>query len=593
MKKVLALVLAVLLVFCLFAGCGGTGTTTPDAGSSGTTNSGTANSGTTNSGTSTPDDSGSSDAAVDEGPYKFAAGKFEMDERGIAQTPYVYDVPFCTSDEVLTYWTGNWTPSLIPEEGFTSMEYPQMLKQMTGVHVEWNIAPSNNRSEQYSVLLASDDLFDMMGNAGSYHPDPINIAIEDGYYVNLYEYRDYIPNYTYQIKKWNYDKDVLNKIFYEPTTIGFFYGMLNDPAPPMGYCMRGDFLDKLGMKAADIDTYDEVHGALVAIKSAGYSEFPMDIIQAVEGHPGILAGGHGTFLYNQAGNLPKARVVDGNVEFTLTTEDDRTAMTMLTGWYADGLINPNWGSCATAADFGDRLGTDESAYCYFQPSIISSTESNNDNPDCRWDYLCKPRVNSGDKLKIGTKVNMFSYSSTAINAKGPNIPLAVTWCDWFYSEYGSFHSSYGPEGLTYTYNENGDIRLTDFVLHHESGTPAAFMLTTYGTSGLSECGVLHNLRDCCYEGGDFQIEWNKGWAEPSGDINYDWPLSCKFTPEEDEELALLGGDLTTYITETWTAFVDGSAPMTEWDAYVEGCYAISLERVIEIYQAAYDRFMAS
>ena len=574
-KRMALLCLSVLLLLSLFAGCGGDGAATPSAAPTAEGIQPTAS--------AEPEDS----------PYKFAAGKVEQDERGIAQTNYTYDVPFCTSDEVLTYWTTNWTPQIIAEEGFSSMPYPQMVQEMTGVNIEWVIASANARAEQYATLLAADDLFDIMGCAYSYHPGTIPQSIDDGYYANLYEYVDYMPNYTYQIVKYDYDKDVLNKIFYDEELIACFYGMIYDPVPRMGYCIRGDFLDEVGLVAEDLDTYDEIHDALVAFKTAGLCEYPMDISESVEQDMGIFAAGLGTYMYCNGTALPSARVVDGQAVFTLTQEDDRKAMQLLNDWYAEGLINPDWASVADTTELQDRLSTNGSGYTYTQPSAVDNMVAMNDDPDCRWDFLVRPRENEGDYLKIGTKIDKFSFGNTAISADCENIPLAVSWCDWFYSEEGSFHASYGIEGLTYTYNEEGEIRLTDFVQNNPDGISQSWVLAAYGLNGLCDHGLMHNLRGSMYDGGEFQIEWLQGWTEPTGEIAYDWPISCKFTAEETETINDLSNDLVTYISENWTAFVDGSKPMSDWDAYVQGCYAVGLQELMDIYQASYARYLAS
>lgn len=577
LKKRFALLLALAMLLALFAGCAQenepveTPTSTAPVGG----------------------DPVQSEEPVDEGPYKFAKGKFEKDERGISQQDYTYDIPFCTTDEVLTYWTTNWTPQAIPEEGFAAMPYPQMVKEMTGVTVEYVIAPANNRNEQYATLLAADSLFDMMGCAFSFHPGTIPSAFEDNYYANLYDYIDYMPNYTYQIAKYDYDKDVLNKIFYYEDLIPCFYGMTYNPSVRMGYCIRGDILDKVGMKAEDLDTYDKVHEALVAIKSSGISNYPMDICKNVEQDMGIFAAGMGTYLFCNGITIPPARVVDGKAMLTLTEEDDRKAMELLSTWFAEGLINPDWASVADTTQLQDRLTSDESVYTYCQPSGIDAMVASNVNPDCRYDFLVRPKVNSGDYLKIGTKIDKFSFGNTAVSAKCENIPLAVSWCDWFYSEFGSFNASYGVEGLTYEYNAEGKPRLTDFTRNNPDGLSQSWVLALYGINGLCDHGIMHNFRGCAYDGGDFQTEWLEGWSEESGEEVYDWPVSCKFTDDETETINKLSNDIVTYISENWTAFVDGSKPMSEWDNYVAGCKAIGLEDMMEVYQASYDRYLES
>ena len=96
MKKTLSLVLALLFVLALFAGCnngGGTpATQAPDGGGTPATQA------------------PATEAPVDEGPYHFAVGKYEKNADGFPVDKYVYDRPITDNDDVLTKWTTCYTP---------------------------------------------------------------------------------------------------------------------------------------------------------------------------------------------------------------------------------------------------------------------------------------------------------------------------------------------------------------------------------------------------------------------------------------------------------------------------------------------------
>ena len=65
---------------------------------------------------------------------------------------------------------------------------------------------SASRKENFAALLASDDLLDIMISYSSYYPSTMFNSIEDGYSINLYDYKEYMPNYYYEI--WNHEEDV-------------------------------------------------------------------------------------------------------------------------------------------------------------------------------------------------------------------------------------------------------------------------------------------------------------------------------------------------------------------------------------------------
>ena len=64
------------------------------------------------------------------------------------------------------------------------------------------------------------------------------------------------------------------------------------------------------------------------------------------------------------------------------------------------------------------------------------------------------------------------------------------------------------------------------------------------------------------------------------------------TDEEREETNQLMTDLSTYFQENYVQFVDGTKPMSAWDSYISDVNTFGYERVQELYQTAYDRYMS-
>jgi hypothetical protein len=99
--------------------------------------------------------------AEDEGPYNFAAGKYETDSNGVPTEFYTYDLPLSTTDEVFTYTWLCMIPNYIPEEGYETMEFPMAVRERLGVNLEYDVVTFANASENFSTRLASDALSDM------------------------------------------------------------------------------------------------------------------------------------------------------------------------------------------------------------------------------------------------------------------------------------------------------------------------------------------------------------------------------------------------------------------------------------------------
>jgi putative aldouronate transport system substrate-binding protein len=590
MKKTIALLLAVMFVLALFAGCGGNNTT-PNTGDN--ANAGT-DASTAGSNGDTPADTGDT---TEDSPYNLAAGKWELNEDGLSSAKYVYELPLSTTDEVFTRWTTCYTPQYIPEGGWGEIETWKQLEEMTGVHIEYVEVSSDTRSENFATLLASDELCDIMDQAWFFYKDgTVKDAInEEEYFANLYGYREYMPNYLYEI--WNrskiggeFDKlaDAYQYAFLEDDIIAGIYGMLVDPAPGSGYWLRQDYLDALGLgAAADITTFDKLHSALSAIK-AEYNISPFAIFSSIELTPGVGFSGYNTAAY--ATSLAYPRVIDGTVQFNGTGEDDRALMTMLNQWFTEGLIHPNFSSFTSTQEMTSELSNSEVAASIFTPSEVGAWQSMNTDPNCQYAAIPRTKLTDDQILQYGQKQGNFHYGSCAISAACENIPLVVSYWDYWFSDEGSDFTSWGPEGILWEYNENGERQLTEFCLKHEAGT--AWIMCVYGNNGLVEACLQIHKRNYAYPGGELFISAFDTWTVKDYGGAYDWPSSVSFTDDQNERLSEIRNDLNTYYQENYIAFLDGSAPMSEWDNFIAGLNEFGLEEYTSIYQEGYEAYMA-
>ena len=174
-----------------------------------------------------------------------------------------------------------------------------------------------------------------------------------------------------------------------------------------------------------------------------------------------------------------------------------------------------------------------------------------------------------------------------------NIPLAVTWCDWFYSPAGSDYSSWGPEGVVWEYDENGEKTLTDFMLHNPDGMGAQWALLMYSANNLGDATYFSQARSYAYEGGRELLEKTERWVIDGYKGEYDIPTGFRLTDDQNEEVNALSGDVATYVNENYSAFFVGDKPISEWDAYVQGAMDLGMAEILEIYQEAFDAYMAA
>ena len=85
---------------------------------------------------------------------------------------------------------------------------------------------------------------------------------------------------------------------------------------------------------------------------------------------------------------------------------------------------------------------------------------------------------------------------------------------------------------------------------------------------------------------------HKYWADYSYDGTYEWPRGVIITREQTEEIDAYRNDIVTYISENYSSFITGAKPLSEWDAYVSELSTIGLDKVLAVYQEAYDTYLA-
>ena len=585
LTRSMTLLMALCLILALFAGCGGNqgtaGTPTP----AGSETPGT----TTTPGTETPAATPDPDS-----PYHFAPGNYEVGEDGIATEKYEYTLPISTTDEVLTYWTTCYTPNYIDEASYAESPFPVEVERQTGVNIEYQIISLENRAQNYAVLLAADDLPDMVTNANAYHVGVFEDAITlDNYYVNLYDYKEYAPNYFYEVAKNPEDEQMQNSVYLSDDVVGLFYCLRDQVYPQNALFVRSDWLDIIGWEASDIVTWDDTHELLTLFKSQiPTATYPLLVFNCLE-----AAGNHwnmfDTLAYVSPYGLSMQVDENGQVFACNTTFRDYNLMSSFNAWYNEGLIDPNWGSYSNMTSEGCNANYYNDMYGYISLATgdIATEGAVLDAPDAEWIPLHDPVLEEGQVLHLGGYSTRVYYGAVAVSTNCENIELAISWLDWRYSDPGADLMSWGVEGVAWEYNEEGERQVTEYVTSSPGKNMTMFLLIQCMNT-LTDAGLDINSAHYSFPGGEQVIEAYDYLRERNYDGAFEWPSGCSLSNEELNEVMEYQTDVLTYISENYLAFLDGSKPLSEWADYEAGLQSIGLQEILDVYQNALDTYNA-
>ena len=601
-KRILILCLAAAMVLALFSGCAknppAPATAAPD-GQETQAPAATEKPAATAAPSSTekPAETEKPDPQETEAPPEEPGLPFAVDDRGIATEQYNWPLPLTDSDKPISYWFTIWTPEYIGEGGFGETELPVEAQKRTGVHVEYVSVPSSSRKEAFSVALAADDLCDICCNANSYYPGTPVEMVEDGNFVNVFDYKEYMPNFMYYS---TYDRpddlDTHSRIFYFEDFVPAVYNMNIQPGEMIGgYVIRQDFMDRIGWDKDKLVTWDDWFDCLTALKvGIDTVDYPMFFNNTIEVVNYWQFHSFGSMTAIPTTALPSIYLKDGKVQLGCTTQEDLALITKLRTFFDAGLISPNWISYASATDYSDERHNDHIAIMYDGAVNLYDAENLCVNPDCNWQPVQKPLQTAGQILTVGksgarTGTGCCSFASTC-----EDIPLAMKWIDYRYSPEGWELYCYGPEGVICYIDENGVRRNTDWAVNNPNGWSLSWLTFIYSLDAFCDPGLCATETKLLNPSGDKAVATIKYWTKWLAE-HYDksglYPVGAKLTSEQSDEIAQYRNNVVTFIAENFSLFADGARPLSEWDSYVAELERIGLNEIRDIYQEAYQDYL--
>jgi putative aldouronate transport system substrate-binding protein len=540
--------------------------------------------------TSTPESSAASAAALEsdasEATEVAAPETVSVEEPAEADADADADAdatayPFPLDETVTFTYMNTFNPSLAGIlDGWNAVATVQEYEKMTNVHIEYLDISPDVFSEQFNLRLTSGDLPDFIENAAATYTGGAAGGIEDEYYVNLLDYAAYMPTYMEKLA----ESETLSKAAYiDENTIGCFYE-LQDATNVNGCIIRNDWLDALGMSAPV--TYDDTHDVLLAMQSELGIAHPLELPSFLDYQWNCFAGNFGTVgSFDIIGMSQQLFVVDGEVRYAMYTDEYEDYVTMLANWYAEGLIDPDFINYEMVRDYQDKINSGEVGYYLNDASNLQSTQEATEADGADWIGIRLPVQEEG---QINHLTNYYEAVSTlgavAISTNCADIETAVAWMDYRMTDEISFLFDFGIEGQSYTYGSNHEIQWTDLILNNESLTQQqALTIYTGNEGGSAERNMsLYSER---------QKSAVENW-QTDVDGDYIYPTSITLDGDVSTEASGLLGDIRTYISETVLRFVTGEKDLSEFGEFRSNLKDMGIERVIEIYQDAYDAYMA-
>ena len=203
-----------------------------------------------------------------------------------------------------------------------------------------------------------------------------------------------------------------------------------------------------------------------------------------------------------------------------------------------------------------------------------------DNPEFTLTAMEPPKGLTANASQLMPKSNSEYTGYVVCNTgKKDRVANAFKYVDWFYSEQGKEIVSWGKEGETFKIVDGKH----EFILD-EAGTPSR-NLYGVGTYGLYQLVDVESNEAQYTEESNESAHKVVNWLE--ADFNpYEW---LSLNEDEVLLKQQYETNLDAYVNEQLADFFQGNRPMSEWDAFLEEIKGLGLDKMLEVYEGAYAR----
>lgn len=573
MKKALCFILALAMLTVLFAGCSNAveETSTPESEAP------------VESAASTETETPEADAPAD------ADAPAEEPEAEVPSITY----PLQVEDPTLTMWYYIPPYTHVADSNYSFFCIPY-AEEATGVHLDFVEAGQQVASEQFNLMIASEEWTDIIP-ANEYYTGGLVQAYEDEVIIDLQDLMaENMPDF---MKYFNEQTKDVQRAAYTDEKMLAFINIADGTYSGNGIVTRGDWIDELGWTwSGDTITLDEYVDYLKAVEDKynpdmGYmfeptaqisslaDWFDVSIPTLYEGFMSVI----GPQLFRRDNVVTSSWIEDGYREY----------LTWVMEMFDEGILPRNFLETST-----DRLqqnsmcGTGKVASWQANADKMDECGEYADEANANWEARAVPKIVSSED---GTspwldEVNLIS-KGMSVSSTSEKAELACQWMNYFWTEPGIMMVNYGIEGETYAIDENGEIQWLDMIINNpnignaEMGV-SVYTYSRFGTSYMDNDRLLSTFTPTA-------LAAVETWTiEGTSDRAY--PSVVSLTTDEQDRVTKVQNDVLTYAQETVLKFLSSELELNDenWNNYCEQLKTMGLTEIMEIYQVALDEYLA-
>lgn len=479
-------------------------------------------------------------------------------------------------------------PGTAQSPEWEEMDVMKEYAEKTNIDFEFNTPPADDFGTNLNLTFSSGDVEDIIYGAET---DDLTPAMEVDYGEQgiLLPLEDLIDDYAPNIKALLEEDPEIEKSI--TTTDGHIYALPQISKShrsiwqsPMWY--NGDWLDELEVEELP-ETTDEFYELLKRFRdedpngNGKEDEIPLTDVELDSIGPWFMSA----FGVKDQGVVEN----DGEVTYGAITDGYKEYLEYMNKLYEEKLLDPETFSQSSeekqAKGQKNQVGVFSDYFSYFTTGEDPDEVENNPMfSPLKSDRIDEPIAPVNDNIQRG---------AFALSKNNPSPEASIRWLDYFYSEEGGAYLDQGPEGKLWEWNDDESKRVDlgedavpdgydDSEDYRASLTPAFGIAAPFLAQDIEKEDP--SVTDV------FTEKETEEKMEPYGEVPFP---KVYLTPDEQKEINTIEMDLESYVEQMEAKFITGVEPMSNWDDYVETVKGMNIERYIEIYQDAYDRWEES
>ncbi|MFC5652341.1 ABC transporter substrate-binding protein [Paenibacillus solisilvae] len=472
-----------------------------------------------------------------------------------------------------------------PDVGSAKWDTMQVFKDMeklSNIKLTFQTIPVDSFETKKNLIFASGTLPDIFYAAALTPAEQVTYGSQ-GTLIPLEKLiNDYAPN----LKKLLDEHPEVRKSITTPD--GHIYALPFIDLGAVWYksplYYNGSFLKKLGVSKLP-STPDELYDYLKRVKTEDPNgngkadEIPLtstklkDIRVQMLGYWGI---------YDEVYYADK----EGKVHYTPQEQGYKEYLTFLNRLWKDDLLDHETFSQTDEQKKSKGKSNQVALFNDWLPYFMLGGEPNTENP------IMAPLKTDIPESPVAAKSSGISKNGTfAISKTNPAPEATMRWVDYQYGYEGSTLFGQGPENLLWKFKDKATLT-KEWLPVPDGGDRENFrgkLTPNYGitTPGVTIPDVSKGLRSNI---DDWVEKENKEKILPYAKVPYP---NVFLTEAEQSEVTSILSDLNTYVEQMEAKFVTGQEPLSSWDKYSAQLKKMGSEKIVKIYQDAYDRWDAS